>query len=115
VVLTGLDDATEIQPLHIAFLVDDATFEAAYSRLINADVAIYADPGRTQPGQTRKWIGRYIFGGSCSGPSSRRGAAAARTSLRLSRFGLRPGACSGTVGFAGAWAVVGSAGCCRGA
>jgi hypothetical protein len=43
------DDATDIRPLHIAFLVDDKTFDAAHRRLTDAHVATYADPRRTQP------------------------------------------------------------------
>ena len=46
------DDASDIRPLHIAFLVDDDTFDAAHQRLTDAHVATYADPRRTQPGET---------------------------------------------------------------
>jgi catechol 2,3-dioxygenase-like lactoylglutathione lyase family enzyme len=45
------DDATDIQPVHIAFLVDDETFDTAHRRLLASDASTYADPGRTQPGE----------------------------------------------------------------
>lgn len=45
------DNATDIRPMHIAFLVDDATFDAAGRRLLDGRVSTYADPGRRQPGQ----------------------------------------------------------------
>jgi catechol 2,3-dioxygenase-like lactoylglutathione lyase family enzyme len=44
------DDATDIRPMHIAFLVDDATFDAAHRRLLDAEVPIYADPFHKEPG-----------------------------------------------------------------
>jgi catechol 2,3-dioxygenase-like lactoylglutathione lyase family enzyme len=50
-VTLDFDDATEVEPMHIAFLVDDDTFEASYGRLLEAGAATYADPGRSQPGQ----------------------------------------------------------------
>jgi catechol 2,3-dioxygenase-like lactoylglutathione lyase family enzyme len=56
------DEATDIQPLHIAFLVDDATFVAAHGRLVNARVPTYADPRRTQPGQINyRYGGRGVY------------------------------------------------------
>jgi catechol 2,3-dioxygenase-like lactoylglutathione lyase family enzyme len=56
------DDATDIRPLHIAFLVDDATFDAAHRRLLDADVPTYADPGRSQPGQiNHRYGGRGVY------------------------------------------------------
>ncbi len=45
------DDATDIRPLHLAFLVDDATFDAAHRRLLDAEVPTYADPRRSRPGE----------------------------------------------------------------
>jgi catechol 2,3-dioxygenase-like lactoylglutathione lyase family enzyme len=44
------DNATRVQPMHIAFLVDDATFDAAHRRLLETEVRTYADPGRRQAG-----------------------------------------------------------------
>jgi catechol 2,3-dioxygenase-like lactoylglutathione lyase family enzyme len=56
------DDATHIRPMHIAFLVDDATFDAAHQRLNDAGAATYADPGRSQPGQiNHRYGGRGIY------------------------------------------------------
>lgn len=56
------DDATDVRPLHIAFLVDDATFDAAHGRLNDAGAATYADPGRSQPGQiNHRYGGRGIY------------------------------------------------------
>jgi len=45
------DDATDVESMHIAFLVDEETFDASYRRLLDAGVATYADPGRSQPGR----------------------------------------------------------------
>lgn len=56
------DDATDIRPMHIAFLVDDATFDAAHQRLVDIGAGIYADPGRRQPGRTnRRHGGRGVY------------------------------------------------------
>jgi catechol 2,3-dioxygenase-like lactoylglutathione lyase family enzyme len=44
-------DATDIRSMHVAFLVDDATFDTACQRLRDTDAATYADPFRRQPGQ----------------------------------------------------------------
>jgi catechol 2,3-dioxygenase-like lactoylglutathione lyase family enzyme len=51
------DDATDIRPMHIAFLVDEATFDSAYARLLDGGVSTYADPGRSQPGQINHRLG----------------------------------------------------------
>jgi catechol 2,3-dioxygenase-like lactoylglutathione lyase family enzyme len=55
------DDATDVRPMHIAFLVDDATFDAAHRRLLDADVRIYADPRRREPGQINHRFGGRGF------------------------------------------------------
>jgi catechol 2,3-dioxygenase-like lactoylglutathione lyase family enzyme len=56
------DNATDIRPLHIAFLVDDATFEAAHERLVDGGVPTYADPGRSRPGQiNHRHGGRGVY------------------------------------------------------
>lgn len=39
------------QPQHYAFLVDDAEFDAAFARIQDQDLAYYAEPGRSRPGQ----------------------------------------------------------------
>ena len=56
------DDAADIRPLHIAFLVDDATFEAAHERLLDSGVTTYADPGRSRPRQiNHRYGGRGVY------------------------------------------------------
>ena len=56
------DNATDIQPIHIAFLVDDAAFDAGHRRLLDARVPTYADPGRSQPGQiNHRYGGRGVY------------------------------------------------------
>jgi catechol 2,3-dioxygenase-like lactoylglutathione lyase family enzyme len=57
-VTLDFDDATEIRPMHVAFLVDDAVFDAACQRLSNTEVATYADPFRRQPDQIN-----HLYGG----------------------------------------------------
>ena len=53
---------TDIRPMHIAFLVDEATFDDAYARLVEGGVATYADPGRSQPGQiNHRFGGRGVY------------------------------------------------------
>jgi catechol 2,3-dioxygenase-like lactoylglutathione lyase family enzyme len=51
-------DSLDIRPLHIAFRVDDATFDAAYRKLCDSGIPFYADPFRREPGQIN-----YRFGG----------------------------------------------------
>jgi hypothetical protein len=46
------DDAPDIRPMHIAFLVDDATFDAAHRRLVDVGAATYAIPGGANPGRS---------------------------------------------------------------
>jgi catechol 2,3-dioxygenase-like lactoylglutathione lyase family enzyme len=56
------DDATDIRPMHIAFLVDDETFDACYQRLLERGSSIYADPGRRQPGHiNQRHGGRGVY------------------------------------------------------
>jgi catechol 2,3-dioxygenase-like lactoylglutathione lyase family enzyme len=50
-VTLDFDSTTDIRPMHIAFLVDDATFDGAHQRLLDAGTPTYADPGRTRPGE----------------------------------------------------------------
>jgi catechol 2,3-dioxygenase-like lactoylglutathione lyase family enzyme len=55
-------DPTDIRPMHIAFLVDEATFDGAYGRLLEGAVSTYADPGRSQPGQiNHRFGGRGVY------------------------------------------------------
>jgi catechol 2,3-dioxygenase-like lactoylglutathione lyase family enzyme len=42
------DDRQPLAPQHYAFLVDDATFDAALARLADAGVEIYTDPAHHQ-------------------------------------------------------------------
>jgi catechol 2,3-dioxygenase-like lactoylglutathione lyase family enzyme len=61
-VTLDFDDATEIQSMHIAFLVDEDTFESSHRRLLETGAATYADPGRTQPGEiNRRGGGRGVY------------------------------------------------------
>jgi catechol 2,3-dioxygenase-like lactoylglutathione lyase family enzyme len=61
-VTLDFDDATDIRPMHIAFLVDEATFDHAYGKLVDGGVSTYADPGRRQPGQiNRRFGGRGVY------------------------------------------------------
>lgn len=56
------DDAMDIRPMHIAFLVDEVTFDAAHRRLVDSGAAIYADPGRRQPGRiNHRHGGRGVY------------------------------------------------------
>jgi len=56
------DDATDIRPMHIAFLVDDDTFDSAYQRLSGGGTRTYADPGRSQPGAiNHRYGGRGVY------------------------------------------------------
>jgi catechol 2,3-dioxygenase-like lactoylglutathione lyase family enzyme len=56
------DDATDIRPLHIAFLVDDETFDSAYRRLLDVGAATYADPGHQGPGEiNHRFGGRGVY------------------------------------------------------
>jgi catechol 2,3-dioxygenase-like lactoylglutathione lyase family enzyme len=43
-------NADDIRPQHYAFLVDDATFDAALARIKHAEVDYWADPFHRQPG-----------------------------------------------------------------
>jgi catechol 2,3-dioxygenase-like lactoylglutathione lyase family enzyme len=43
--------ATDPQPQHYAFLVDDEEFDAAFARIQQAGITYYADPHLKQPGE----------------------------------------------------------------
>jgi|SRR5215468_2098249 len=61
-VTLDFDNATGIRPMHIAFLVDDATFDAAHRRLLDGGVATYADPGRSQRDRINtRYGGRGVY------------------------------------------------------
>ncbi|HMC40441.1 MAG TPA: VOC family protein [Acidimicrobiales bacterium] len=57
-VTVDFEDATEIQPMHLAFLVTEDEFEAAYARLQEGGTPIYADPFRSRPGEIN-----HLYGG----------------------------------------------------
>ena len=44
-------DVADIQMQHYAFLVDDGSFDANYSRIVDAGIDHWADPQLTRPGQ----------------------------------------------------------------
>ncbi|GAA3515421.1 VOC family protein [Actinocatenispora rupis] len=49
-------------PQHCAFLVDDATFDAAFGRIRAAGLTYWADPGHEQPGEINtRWGGRGVY------------------------------------------------------
>jgi catechol 2,3-dioxygenase-like lactoylglutathione lyase family enzyme len=51
-----------VAPQHYAFLVDDATFDAAFARIRDGGVAHWADPARTKPGEiNRQYAGRGVY------------------------------------------------------
>ena len=55
-------DSAEVQSMHIAFVVDDATFDAAQKRFEELGTATFADPMRSQPGEiNHRWGGRGIY------------------------------------------------------
>jgi hypothetical protein len=51
VTLDFMDRSDDFTLQHYAFLVDGATFEAAYDRMRERDVTIYAHPFLEQPGE----------------------------------------------------------------
>jgi len=57
------DDAPgDIRSMHIAFLVDDETFDHGYALLLERGVSTYADPGRHQPGEiNHRFGGRGVY------------------------------------------------------
>jgi catechol 2,3-dioxygenase-like lactoylglutathione lyase family enzyme len=57
VTLDYADSRAEIGTQHYAFLVDDATFDAAWTRLRNAGVTFWADPQHSTPGEINNWNG----------------------------------------------------------
>src|SRR3954449_6486845 len=52
----------DVPPQHYALLVDDATFEVARQRLLDAGVQTWADPDHQQPDAiNRRWGGRGVY------------------------------------------------------
>jgi catechol 2,3-dioxygenase-like lactoylglutathione lyase family enzyme len=55
-------DSAEVQSMHIAFLVDEAVFEAGYARLQELGIKTFADPMRSQPDEiNRRFGGRGVY------------------------------------------------------
>ena len=55
-------DPADIRSMHIAFVVDDATFDHASALFTERGVATYADPARSQPGQiNHRFGGRGVY------------------------------------------------------
>ncbi|HWD56483.1 MAG TPA: VOC family protein [Acidimicrobiales bacterium] len=55
-------DSDEVQSMHIAFLVDEATFDAGYARLVELGTATFADPMQSQPGEiNHRFGGRGVY------------------------------------------------------
>src|SRR5207249_55958 len=51
ITLDYLDDPGEFTAQHYAFLVGEDDFDAAYTRLLDGGVQIWADPHQQQPGE----------------------------------------------------------------
>ena len=61
-VTLDFEDAGEVQSMHIAFLVDEAVFDAGYKRLQELGTATFADPMRSQPGEiNHRFGGRGVY------------------------------------------------------
>jgi catechol 2,3-dioxygenase-like lactoylglutathione lyase family enzyme len=58
VTLDYMRDDPPFTAQHCALLVDDETFDAAHRRLLDAEIPIYADPWRRQPGEIN-----HLYGG----------------------------------------------------
>jgi catechol 2,3-dioxygenase-like lactoylglutathione lyase family enzyme len=55
-------DSAEVQSMHIAFVVDDATFDAAQQRFEELGTRTFADPMRSQPGEiNHRFGGRGVY------------------------------------------------------
>ena len=58
VTLDYVHDDPPFTEQHCAFLVDDATFDAAHRRLLDDCIAMHADPFRRRPGEIN-----HLYGG----------------------------------------------------
>jgi catechol 2,3-dioxygenase-like lactoylglutathione lyase family enzyme len=55
-------DSAEVQSMHIAFVVDDATFDRAHKLLEDRGTRTFADPARSQPGEiNHRFGGRGVY------------------------------------------------------
>ncbi|HEX3337323.1 MAG TPA: VOC family protein [Jatrophihabitans sp.] len=57
VTLDYAETSEEITSQHYAFLVDDATFDAAWARIRSSGVRFWADPQHSTPGEINTWNG----------------------------------------------------------
>ncbi|HET7653521.1 MAG TPA: VOC family protein [Acidimicrobiales bacterium] len=46
-----VDESTEIQPMHYAFLITEAEFDAVYGRIVERGLDHWADPMQSRPGE----------------------------------------------------------------
>jgi catechol 2,3-dioxygenase-like lactoylglutathione lyase family enzyme len=46
-----VDESTEIQPMHYAFLITEDEFDAVYGRILDRGLDHWADPGQRRPGE----------------------------------------------------------------
>jgi catechol 2,3-dioxygenase-like lactoylglutathione lyase family enzyme len=55
-------DSAEVQSMHIAFAVDDDTFDRAHKLLEDLGTPTFADPARSQPGElNHRFGGRGVY------------------------------------------------------
>jgi catechol 2,3-dioxygenase-like lactoylglutathione lyase family enzyme len=50
-------ESAEVRAQHLAFLVSEAEFDAAFARLGAADRPYWADPMHERPGEVNNWLG----------------------------------------------------------
>ena len=46
-----VDESTEIQPMHYAFLITEDEFDAVYGRIVERGLDHWADPAQRRPGE----------------------------------------------------------------
>ena len=55
-------DSTDVRTQHYAFLVDDAEFDAGFTKLKVKGVSYFADPHQQHPGEiNHHWGGRGVY------------------------------------------------------
>jgi catechol 2,3-dioxygenase-like lactoylglutathione lyase family enzyme len=55
-------DRARVEPQHYAFLVSDGEFDTAFTRIRQAGLTYFADPGFQQPGEINtRWAGRGVY------------------------------------------------------
>ena len=55
-------DSADVRSMHIAFHVDDETFDGALQRFEELGTATFADPMHSQPGEiNHRWGGRGVY------------------------------------------------------